>query len=94
VTVSLKGVHGPRPGMNASVRIIVAQRNDVIEVPIDAVSRGDEDRATVQVIGADGKTSTRQVKLGLANNKSVEVVDGLRAGERIAVEASAGAEGD
>jgi HlyD family secretion protein len=92
VTVSLKGVHGPRPGMNASVRIIVAQRNDVIEVPIDAVSHDDEDRATVEVIGSDGKTSTRQVKLGLANNKSVEVVQGLRAGEHIAVEASAGAE--
>jgi RND family efflux transporter MFP subunit len=94
VTVSLKGVHGPRPGMNVSVRIIVAQRSDVIEVPIDAVSRDDEDRATVQVIGADGKTSTRQVELGLANNKSVEVVHGLRAGEHLAVEAASGAEGD
>ncbi len=80
VTVSLKGVHGPRPGMNASVRIIVAQANDVIEVPVDAVSHDDEDRATVQVIGSDGKTSTRQVELGLANNKSVEVVHGLQCG--------------
>jgi hypothetical protein len=35
------------------------------------------------------------VKLGLANNKSVEVVKGLRAGERIAVEAaSSGPEAD
>ena len=94
VTVSLKGVHGPRPGMNASVRIIVAQRHDVVEVPIDAVSR-DEDGATVAVVGSDGKSSTRAVKLGLANNKSVEVVKGLRAGERIAVEAaSSGPEAD
>jgi RND family efflux transporter MFP subunit len=88
VTVSLKGVHGPRPGMNVSVRIIVAQRHDVVEVPVDAVSR-DEDGATVAVIDSNGKSSQRQVKLGLANNKSVEIVKGLRAGERIAVEASA-----
>jgi macrolide-specific efflux system membrane fusion protein len=62
-----------------------------VQVPIDAVSRDDEDRATVAVIGSDGKSSTRRVKLGLANNKSVEVVKGLRAGERIAVEATSSA---
>jgi RND family efflux transporter MFP subunit len=92
VTVSLKGVRGPRPGMNVSVRIIVAQRRDVVEVPVDAVSRDDEDGATVAVIGSNGKSSTRHVKLGLANNKSVEVVQGLRAGERVAIEASSGPE--
>jgi RND family efflux transporter MFP subunit len=94
VTVSLKGAHGPRPGMNASVRIIIAQHDDVIQVPIDAVSHDDEDQATVEVIGSDGKTSTRQVKLGLANNKSVEVVHGLQAGERLAVEAASDTGGD
>jgi HlyD family secretion protein len=94
VTVSLKGVHGPRPGMNASVRIIIAQHDDVIQVPIDAVSQDDEDHATVEVIGSDGKTSTRTVELGLANNKSVEVVHGLRAGEQLAVEAAADTGGD
>ena len=80
--------------MNASVRIIVAQVNDVIQVPVDAVSHDDEDRATVQVIGSDGKTSTRQVELGLANNKSVQVVHGLHAGEHLAVEAAAEEGGD
>jgi RND family efflux transporter MFP subunit len=93
VTVSLKGVHGPRPGMNVSVRIIVAQRHDVVEVPIDAVSR-DGDGATVAVVGSDGKSSTRVVKLGLANNKSVEIVQGLRAGERVAIEASSSGPGE
>jgi HlyD family secretion protein len=92
VIVGMKGVEGPRPGMNVSVRIIVAQAKDVVQVPIDAVSRDDEDNATVAVIGSDGKESTRKVKLGLANNKSVEVVSGLHAGERVAVQASSGAE--
>jgi RND family efflux transporter MFP subunit len=92
VIVSMKGVQGPRPGMNVSVRIIVAQAKDVVQVPIDAVSQDDEDNATVAVIGSDGKASTRKVKLGLANNKSVEVVSGLHAGERVAVQTSSAAE--
>ena len=41
--------------MNVSVRIIVAQAKDVVQVPIDAVSQDDEDNATVAVIGSDGK---------------------------------------
>ncbi len=94
VTVSLEGVHGPRPGMNVSVRIIIAQRSDVVQVPIDAIARDDEDRTTVEVVGANGKSSPRRVKIGLANNKSVEIVQGLRAGERVAIEASAGPEED
>ena len=94
VTVSLKGVHGPRPGMNVSVRIIVAERRGVVQVPIDAVTR-DGDHATVEVVGSDGNSSPRRVKLGLANNKSVEVVQGLHAGERIAAAAaSSGSGGD
>ena len=66
--------------MNASVRIIVAQRHDVVQVPIDAVSRDDEDARPSRSSARTGKTSTRRVKLGLANNKSVEIVHGLRAG--------------
>jgi RND family efflux transporter MFP subunit len=91
VTVALKGVRGPRPGMNVSVRIIVAQHRDVVQVPLDAVSRDDEDRPVVEVVGSDGESSPRHVKLGLANNKSVEIVQGLRAGERVALVASADA---
>ena len=94
VTVALNGVHGPRPGMNVSVRIIIAQRRGVVQLPIDAVSRDDEDRPVVTVVRSDGTRLRRAVKLGLANNKSVEIVQGLRAGERVAIEAAADEGGD
>ena len=87
VTVSLSGADGAKPGMNASVRIIVAQRQNVVQVPLEAVSQNDEDEPVVSVVGSDGKTSTRRVKVGLANNKSIEIVQGLRAGERVGVAA-------
>jgi multidrug efflux pump subunit AcrA (membrane-fusion protein) len=94
VQVTLGRSGGLKPGMNVSVRIVVAERSDVVELPLEAVSRNDEDRPLVTVMGATGKTTTRPVTLGLANNKSVEIVRGLRAGERVVLAQSEGGEGD
>jgi multidrug resistance efflux pump len=83
VRVSLASAAGLRPGMNVSVRIIVAQRRDVVQVPLEAVSRDEEDRPFATVTDESGETATRRLVLGLANNKSVEVVKGLKAGEQV-----------
>jgi len=82
VQVALSDAHGLKPGMNVSVRIIVAQRRDVVQVPLEVVTQ-DGDEATVLVLDASGQPVSRTVKLGLANNKSVEIVKGLRPGERV-----------
>ena len=82
VRVTLTRARGLRPGMNVSVRITVAERSGVVQVPLEAVSQ-DEDEPTVTVIDASGEASQRSVTLGLANNKSVEIVKGLREGERV-----------
>ncbi len=82
VRVSLRRAAGLKPGMNVSVRVIVAERHDVVLIPLEAVSRDDEDRAVVTVLDT-GEEVERRVQLGLANNKSVEIVKGLRAGERV-----------
>jgi multidrug efflux pump subunit AcrA (membrane-fusion protein) len=90
VRVGLAHASGLRPGMNVSVRIIVAKRIDVVQVPVEAVSRDEEDRAIVTVIDANGEASPRTVTLGLSSNKNVEVVKGLRAGERVVLPESQG----
>ena len=82
VLVGLASSAGLKPGMNVSVRIIVAQRPNVVELPLEAVSR-DGDESTVTVITASGEESPREVTLGLANNKMVEIVKGLRVGEQV-----------
>ena len=49
----------------------------------------------VTVIDDSGGENTRIVKLGLASNKSVQIREGLRAGERVVLpeaQASAGEE--
>ena len=78
VRVALKRSSAVKPGMNVSVRIIVAERDDVVRVPLEAVSGN-----AVTVVGANGGTVRRHVVLGLADNKQVEIRSCLQAGERV-----------
>jgi RND family efflux transporter MFP subunit len=82
VQISLRNAEGLRPGMNVSVRIVVAQKRNVLQIPLEAVDP-DGDEGTVTVINALDETSTRTVKLGLSNNKNVEILRGLRGNERV-----------
>jgi RND family efflux transporter MFP subunit len=90
VRVTLRHIPGVKPGMNVSVRIVVANRRNVVHVPLDAVSQ-DAGAASVTVLTPAGKTAARAVKLGLANNKEVEVKSGLRPGERVVLAGGGGA---
>jgi membrane fusion protein (multidrug efflux system) len=81
--------------MNVSVRIIVASRHDVVQVPVEAVSRDEDGNAVVNVVDANGKTTPRPVTVGLSSNKNIEIVKGLKEGERVALpQAQAAGEGD
>jgi RND family efflux transporter MFP subunit len=90
VRVTMRHVAGVKPGMNVSVRIIVANRRNVVRVPLEAVSQ-DGGAASVTVLTAAGKTAVRTVKLGLANNKEVEITRGLKPGERVVLGGGGGA---
>jgi RND family efflux transporter MFP subunit len=96
VRVDLLRERDLRPGMNVSVRIIVAQRQDVVQVPVEAVSRDEDGETAVNVVDANGDTVLRHVTIGLSSAKNIEIRKGLRAGERVALpepQAAAG-EGD
>ncbi len=81
-----KGVNA-LPGMTASVAAtfrrasILGQR---ILVPVSAVTM-QESQATVWIVGPDQKISGRAVKMGTAMAGDVEILEGLRPGDRIAV---------
>ena len=91
VRVALSRAPGVRIGMNVSAQIIVARRRDVVTVPLEAVSSEGQGRAVVTVVDKAGRTSSRVVVLGLANNKDVEITRGLRAGELVQLQPSPGA---
>ena len=93
VRVRLGDSEGLKPGMNTSVRIIVAKKADVIRVPLEAVTTNDEDQAFVIVLDESGQETEVEVKTGLENNERIEIVSGLAAGARVVLpEATAAAE--
>ena len=66
-------------GYSADVEVILDVRKDVVRVPTSALLEG----SRILVAADDGKLEERTIKTGLANWEFTEVVDGLKAGERV-----------
>ncbi len=72
-----------RPGMTARVRVVLARRQGVVAVPVEAVVRSAA--GSVVFVVEDGVARVRPVTLGLSDGVRVEVRSGLRPGERVVV---------
>lgn len=70
-----------RPGMLMTVAVEAAPRTNPGVPELSVISEGDA--RYVFVIGPDGKVKRRAVKMGARQDGVVEVLDGLRPGERI-----------
>jgi membrane fusion protein, multidrug efflux system len=81
VEVEFPPAAGLIPGTLATVRIEVASREDVVQVPRAALRDG-----RVWVVGADGRATRRAVHAGLESADRVEILSGLAAGELVVVE--------
>ncbi|MCC7328416.1 MAG: efflux RND transporter periplasmic adaptor subunit [Burkholderiales bacterium] len=87
------GVPGLAPGMFARASFPLTQAPTArITVPQHSVVRRPEFTA-VYVVGDDGRAQLRQIRLGRASGDNVEVLAGLAAGDRIAVDPVAAASG-
>jgi multidrug efflux pump subunit AcrA (membrane-fusion protein) len=69
------GIRQLKPGMTASVEILVADRKDVLSVPIEAVLEQGE--KAFCWIKSGGGVERREVQLGLNNTTMIEVKSGL-----------------
>ncbi|MDQ1489251.1 MAG: HlyD family secretion protein [Actinomycetota bacterium] len=80
-----------KPGMTGNVDVVIAQKQDVLRLPVTAINPRNG-RATVQVLGKDGKTlETRQVTTGLKGDDDVEITSGLDVGDKVVVAGAGGA---
>jgi HlyD family secretion protein len=79
-----KPLPGLRPGMSAEVEFLVSDLDNVISVPVEAIVRYDE-KDHLAVKKADGGWDWREVTLGVSNDRAVEVKEGLKSGEQVAV---------
>jgi HlyD family secretion protein len=73
-----------RPGMTAEVEIHVAERDNVLSVPVEAVLQYDG-KDHVAVKKSDGAFDWREVTLGMSNERIVEVTEGIKPGEQVAI---------
>jgi RND family efflux transporter MFP subunit len=72
------------PGMYAETRLSLAQKKNVLTVPLEAVARNGED-ATVLALNAQEVIEERHLRLGLEDEKRVEILSGLNEGDRVII---------
>lgn len=80
-----KAPKAARVGMTARTEVITKRRDNVITVPIAAVATAADGASTVRVMKGDGTQERRTVTVGLQGVDTVEVVDGVNAGEKVVV---------
>ena len=78
-----------KPGMSARCSVIVARRRSVLRLPTNCVT-GDGASGTVQIVTTvekDGQkveqTTPREVQIGLRGDSFVEIVSGVKEGEKV-----------
>lgn len=82
VELQLTDPQGLLAGMTANVTVICERRDNVLYVPIEAVTKV-RDRSVVRVLDASGKESSVEVTTGLANDMYIEIVSGLTEGQTV-----------
>jgi len=79
-----------KPGMFARVQLVLTKRTDVVKVPLEAVTEGEEGK--VVFLAVNGVAKIRPVTLGISVGLYVEVISGVNAGEEVIVRGNLGLE--
>ncbi|OZI50703.1 macrolide transporter subunit MacA [Bordetella genomosp. 4] len=73
-----------RISMTAQVFIVLGEAKQTLIIPSSALGkRGEDGHYTVRVVDPDGEAAERQIKVGMNNNVNAQVLEGLKAGERV-----------
>lgn len=70
------------PGVSGRAEIIVANLEDVVNVPVQAVSSLGDRRVVYRQL-PNQRVEAAAVQVGLHNNRSIQIVEGLEPGDRI-----------
>ena len=81
LTDSLEKIKRLRPGLTSQVEILVDNRANVLQVPVQSVVAV-TDQQYVYVLQEDGPVR-RRVKVGQSNQSHVEIIEGVDEGERV-----------
>jgi HlyD family secretion protein/macrolide-specific efflux system membrane fusion protein len=85
-----------KPGMTAEVRVHIETRQDVLTLPIEAVVK-EENKQYVNklvVAGANKKSERVAVEVGGHNDREIEIVSGLSAGDKVLIKPASAADNE
>jgi RND family efflux transporter MFP subunit len=71
-------------GMYAEISLVLTHKDAELTVPLQAVVRNGSE-ATVLVVNAQNRLEERRIELGLESNNRVEVLSGLKEGDRVLI---------
>jgi len=74
-----------RSGMNATIDFIISDKEDILVIPLEAVYQEKEQSFVLVKANGSAGPAKRMVKLGISDDKNVEVISGLVAGDKIII---------
>lgn len=74
-----------RPEMTVTVTIYLEKKENVLTVPNNAIKR-EQGKTVVTVLDKNGKMNQRTVKTGYSSNGYVEIMEGVREGEKVIIQ--------
>ena len=72
------------PGMFTETQLVLTERLEALSVPLEAVAENGND-ATVLLVTPQNTIEQRNVRLGIQGKSRVEVVTGLKEGDRVVI---------
>ena len=72
-----------KPGTSVSISMLAQTIPDALTVPAAAVLTEPDGTTSVMVIGDDSRARQRDVKTGVRQENQIQIVSGLKAGERV-----------
>jgi RND family efflux transporter MFP subunit len=71
-------------GMYAEVALVLAHKDSVLTVPVQAVTRNGSE-ASVLAVDPNNRLEERNVKLGMEGSERLEILSGLKEGDRVVI---------
>ncbi|MCD6026987.1 MAG: secretion protein [Solimicrobium sp.] len=72
-----------RIAMTAQVSLLRSEAKQVLLIPLQAIKKISNHKQEVQVLDADNQPHTREIITGITNNVDIQVVSGLKLGEKV-----------
>lgn len=83
ITVAIPATDGLRISMNASAEIILAERNDVLMLPVEAIQK-ENGKIFVQIV-KNGVAEKVEITTGISNSGYAEIVSGISEGDEVVI---------